>query len=148
MSPHVFILVWLAVPWRCAPANPEPREARPYGPKPDEEVAKRETLNDAPPAPAVTRRVGLPEAVIVRAMDAGQAGFLRCFKRAGDADPSQLSFKVKLHLELDAAGAVTAASTDATDPALANCLARVGYTLPFPAPNQPAVVDLPLLFRL
>jgi hypothetical protein len=142
VSLHVFILVWLAVPWRCSPANPEPREDKPYGPKTDEEVGKRETLKEAP-KPAVTRRVGLPEAVVVRALDAGQAGFLRCFKRGGEP-----SYKVQLHLELDATGAVTAASTDSADPALANCLARVGYTLPFPAPNQPAVVDLPLLFRL
>ncbi|MEO8699229.1 MAG: hypothetical protein ABI867_04270 [Kofleriaceae bacterium] len=143
---ELWVALWLVMPWRCSPVNPEPAPGKPYAPKTDEVRAKRETFTEV--KPAVSTRATLPEALVVRALDLGRAGFLHCFKKAAEFDPSQLSFKVRLHLEIDAAGVVTAASTDAGEPALANCLARIGYTLAFPAPRVPAVVDLPLLFKL
>jgi hypothetical protein len=157
------MVLWMAVPWRCSllfPSDAPPviadgsgsattpavvaPPARPYGPKTDEVLAKRETLNGHKPPP---RPVTLPDEVIVRAMDVGRVAFVRCFKKAAEANPSVRSFKVRLHVELDAKGAATSASTDSDDAGLTRCLQHVAYRLPFPGPGQPAVVELPLFYR-
>ena len=109
-----------------------------------EDAPKRVAMRPPPPQPAV-RRVTLPDEVVVRALGTGQSLFLRCFRKAATEDGLR-SAKVRLHLELDASGRVTAASTDTDSELLDACLIRVGHMLPFPAPKQPAVVDLPLFF--
>jgi len=122
---------------------PEVAPPATYEPK-REDAPKRVAMQPPPPQPAV-RRVMLPDEVVVRALGTGQALFLRCFKKAANEDGLR-SAKVRLHLELDAMGRVTAASTDSDSELLDACLIRVGHMLPFPAPKQPAVVDLPLFF--
>ncbi|HEU0032540.1 MAG TPA: hypothetical protein VFQ53_18035 [Kofleriaceae bacterium] len=127
------------------PAVPEP-PAKPYEPKTVEVPTVREPIA-APPARPAVPRILLPEEAIVRAMDAGRAAFVRCFKKAIDADPTIVSYKVKLHVELDPDGKITATSTDAEDPDLSRCLARAAYRLPLPPPGKLGVVDLPLFYR-
>ncbi|MBX3157805.1 MAG: hypothetical protein KF773_17685 [Deltaproteobacteria bacterium] len=83
----------------------------------------------------------------MRALDLGQPMFVRCFKKAHDADPTWASMKVKVSLEIDANGVVASVRSDAPDPALAACLARIARNLAFPAPGKAAVVELPLFFR-
>lgn len=163
------------MPWTCAPTQdagtptidlskgsnddrpsdgrPQPPPSKvppvaPVAPAPPkhEVVAPRETLGPRP-APAGTQFATLPDQVVVKALDAGQALFMRCFKRANDADPTLRSVKIKLHVELDAGGAVVVARSDAEDADFARCLERVARMLPFPAPNRPAAVDMPLFFR-
>jgi hypothetical protein len=114
------------------------------GPKLDEVPVPRESL--APPvaqAPADT----LPDEVVVRLLETGRAAFVRCFKKAVAVDPTQLSFKVRLHVELDAVGAITAASTDADSQTLDACLTRTARWLAFPATGNRVVVDLPVFYR-
>src|ERR1043166_9329250 len=91
--------------------------------------------------------VVLPEEGVVKAMDAGQPLFLRCWERAQRKEVGPIGSKVRLHLEIDDQGHVLAARSDTESPVLASCLAVVARRLPFPAPGQPAVVDLPLMFR-
>jgi hypothetical protein len=95
-----------------------------------------------PPVPTVT----LPEEIVLKAMSAGQIQFLRCWKRAQQADPGLDAAKVRLRLEVDAAGRVTSATSDTESAVLARCLANVARQLPFPVPGRAAVVDLPLMF--
>jgi hypothetical protein len=109
----------------------------------DGPTAKRETLNGHRPVRPIT----LPDEVIVRAMEPLRPLFVRCFKRAIEADPSVVSFKVRLTLEVDAEGVVTAASADAEDGGLVACLTRLGRSVRFPPPNRRAVVDFPLIYR-
>lgn len=130
----------------AAPVQPPEPPPRPYEPKTVEREAPREELVKPPPEPTVPR-VLLPEEAIVRAMDVGRIAFVRCFKKAIDADPTVVSFKVRLHVELDPDGKITHTSTDAEDPDLSRCLERAAYRLPLPAPGQLGVVDLPLFYR-
>jgi hypothetical protein len=83
---------------------------------------------------------------VLKAIGLGQTQFLRCWAKAQQVDPG-LDTKVHLHLEIDAAGRVTSVQSDTESPTLARCLASVARRLPFPAPGQPAAVDLPLMFR-
>lgn len=100
-----------------------------------------------PPAPAKPQQViQLPEEIVVRALDAVRPSFLRCFERAKQLDPLMYNVKVTLHMDVDAAGAVIGASHDSERPRLGNCLMAVGRSIKFPAPGQPAVVDVPLMF--
>jgi len=139
-------------PTKIADEHPAPpRERMPEVAPPPTYENKREAAPKrvamqppSPPQPAV-RRVTLPDEVVVRALGVGQSLFLRCFRKAATEDALR-SVKVRLHLELDAMGRVTAASTDSDSELLDACLIRVGHMLPFPAPKQPAVVDLPLFF--
>jgi hypothetical protein len=146
-------LALYAVPWQCSLvahelARPPVEPAAPPGPK-QEHTAPRETIGPAARNgkhdPAL-QRVLLAEEVILRALDVGRPGFVRCFKRATDDDPLLTSFKVKIRLELDDTGRVTSGTTDATT-TLGNCLLRVAFTLPYPAPGKPAFVELPLFYR-
>lgn len=166
----------LVLPWQCslapardtglfgAPAVPTPDEpappppsapphdpAPPAPPAPSAVTPKQEQpgpriLAALPPAPPV-RAVTLPDEVVVQAIGAGQQAFLRCWARAQRSDAPPTADKVRLHLEIDEQGRVTAASSDSDSPALERCLQVVARRLPFPPPGRHAVVDLPLMFH-
>ncbi|HEY0479743.1 MAG TPA: hypothetical protein VGD37_19620 [Kofleriaceae bacterium] len=143
----VFVLV---IPLRCSLVAPL-RDTGAIGPsaatpKQEEPRARIESVPPPAPRPAV-RPIALADEVVVRALDAGQQAFLRCWARAQRSEVPPETGKVRLHLELDDQGHVTAATSDSDAPALASCLAVVARRLPFPAPGQPAVVDVPLMFR-
>jgi len=161
--------VVLVLPWQCSLARSSRDHA--VGPSPEEPVAvvaaatakvqdpevpgtalaaKQELSTrriagapPPPPAPVAT----LPDEVVVKAVDAGQHAFLRCWARAQRSEPPPLAGKVRLHLELDDQGRVTASQSDSDSPALTRCLAVVVRRLPFPAPGRPVSVDLPLMFQ-
>lgn len=113
-------------------------------------TAKREApverIATAPRA-APLATITLPEEVVIKVMQAGQPFFLRCWDRALRKDPGPPANKVRLRLDVDEHGRVTAAHSDSDSAELAGCLALVGRRLSFPAPGQPAVVELPLMFR-
>jgi hypothetical protein len=141
----VFVLVW---PWQCNLVAPRHDTAQAV---PSAASAKQEApptrVSTAPPRTPPVRAVTLPEEVVIKAMAVGQPAFLRCWARAQRIDPGLSSPKVRLHLEIDESGKVTAVQSDTEAPALARCLAVVGRQLPFPAPGMPAIVDLPLIFQ-
>lgn len=110
----------------------------------DGPVRKRETLD---PNRAPQRPITLPDEVIVRVMEPMRPLFVRCFKKAIEADPTVSSFKVRLRLEVDAIGYVRKASTDSDDDGLSACLSRIGRGVRFQVPDKPAIVDFPLFFR-
>jgi len=127
----------------------EPPVALP-GPKLDEVAVPREPIAPepvAPPEPALPPADRLPDDVVVRLLEAGRAAFVRCFKKAIDADPTEPSFKVRVHVELDASAVITLARTDAPTPALDACLVRSIRWLKFPATGRRVAVDLPLFYR-
>jgi hypothetical protein len=162
----------LVLPWQCslapprdtgrlgAPAArapdepaPPPPNAPPHDPPPAASAVtpKQEQLEPRipaalPPAPPM-RAVTLPDEVVVHAMGAGQQAFLRCWARAQRSDAPPTADKVRLHLEIDEQGRVTAARSDSDSPALERCLQVVARRLPFPPPGRSAVVDLPLMFH-
>lgn len=110
-----------------------------------EEPMRRETLGGKPPPPAGPR-ARLPEEVIMSAVRVLQPTFVACWKRAQRSDPSLLSARVRISLEVDVSGAVTASRTDAENEKLSRCLANVARKLSFPAPGRPAAFDVPLYF--
>lgn len=141
----VFVLV---LPWRCnlaVPPQVEPLVSSALDAKQEARVAR---VTSAPPPAEPPRRpsVTLAEEVVVKALGAGQPAFLRCWARAQRLDPGLSSPKVRLHLEVDELGKVTAATSDSQSPPLARCLSAVARQLPFPPPGQRAVVDVPLMF--
>jgi hypothetical protein len=109
-----------------------------------EEPTRRETLGPKKPPPS--SRAVIPEGVIMTAVRALQPTLIACWRRAQRNDPSLTSARVRLSLEVDAAGAVTSARTDAEDARLSACLANVARKLTFPAPGRPAAFDVPLHF--
>ncbi|HUS32684.1 MAG TPA: hypothetical protein VMZ53_29485 [Kofleriaceae bacterium] len=132
-----------------APSSPkresitEPPPGLPL-PKVDEErVARQSPAEPRPPLPTDT----LPDEVVMRLLESGRAAFVRCFKKARNEDPSELSFKVKLRVELDADGSFSRASTDAHSAALDTCLTRMAAWLKFPAAGKPIAVELPLFYQ-
>ena len=108
--------------------------------------ASTERVSSARPRTVPVRAITLADEVVVRAMSIGQPAFLRCWARAQRIDALDAA-KIRLHLEIDAAGRVTASRSDSESPTLSSCLAVVARRLPFPAPGVPAVVDVPLMFR-
>jgi hypothetical protein len=122
----------------------EPPLVPPSRPK-TESVSQRETL--APTAPPLERAGRLPDDVVMRLLETGRAAFVRCFKKAVAADPTVASFKVRVRVELDDDGAITGASADTTDQALAACLSRATGWIRFPASGKRVVVELPLFYR-
>jgi hypothetical protein len=146
----VVALFAIGTPWTCnlvvGPApSPSPRDVSPE--KRTETAQARQALGSGVARNAPGLPIRLPEEAVVRALDAGQPLFVRCFRKAHDADPTWASIKVKVHLEIDANGLVASVRSDAADPALAACLARIARNLPFPAPGKAATVELPLFFR-
>ena len=147
-------------PWTCnlvvAPPQDATGKAVTYPPprrdviapeKRAESTSPREKLGTAPVGNPPGLPVKLPEEAVVRALDVGQPQFVRCFKKAHDEDPTWSSLKVKVKLELDANGAVVSVKSDAIDPKLAACLARIARNLSFPAQGETTAVELPLFFR-
>ncbi|MCX5748206.1 MAG: hypothetical protein NT062_37585 [Proteobacteria bacterium] len=152
------VVALLAAPWTCSQwatfALSEPARSTisvpssspsPSSPRAPEIHPDR---TPPPPRPPAKQGINLPEGIVVRALDAVRPSFLQCVARARKLDPLMGSLKVTLHLEIDPAGVVLAASTDVFDtrPRLANCLVAVGRGMTFPAPHEPALVDVPLLF--
>jgi hypothetical protein len=148
----------VATPLRCGFIAPQPaRDTGPSAVQAKREEAPSRVSSAAPRAraPAPSEAIQLPDEVVVRTVGVAQPTFLRCWARAQRVDPTlgstlsstQISSKVRLRLEVDAAGKVTSVQTDSDSPALARCLAVVARQLAFPAPGQPAVVDLPMIFQ-
>ena len=119
----------------------EPPFVPPAGPKTEPDLSRRETL--APPAPKPTAE-RLPDDVVMKLLETGRAAFVRCFKKA---DPTVVSYKVRVHVELDGEGAIMTATADTTDTVLAGCLVRALGWLRFPATGRVIAVDLPLFYR-
>ncbi len=94
----------------------------------------------SPPVPV--RRVQLPDPVVVAVMDASRAAFGACVRRAEREDPRVATMKIKLVIEIDDAGGVTAATAEVDNDHLRNCVARIARSLHFPAPGQPATATL------
>lgn len=121
----------------------EPPQGLPL-PKGDDERLVRETPAE-PKRPSPTDT--LPDEVIMRLLETGRTAFVRCFRKAIANDPTELSFKVKLHVELDSNGAITSAKTDTSDPKLDACLTRMAGYLKYPASGKPVAAELPLFYR-
>ncbi len=161
-SRHAVILVigcsLGAGPWRCDRLAPPdlPPPTRPNGAPPPpaappiattprrDEPTQREPLGPRPQPPP--SRVAIPEEVIMRAVRTLHPTFVACWKRAQRNDPSLVSARVRISLEVDASGAVTSSRTDAEDERLGRCLANVARKLAFPAIGRAAVLDVPLFF--
>ena len=122
----------------------EPPLVPPAGPKAEPDLTRRQTL--APPERTV-RADTLPDDVVIKLIEAGRPAFVRCFKKAVQVDPTTLSFKVRVHVELDGDGVVASAHADTNDTALAACLVRSLGWLKFPASGRIVAVDLPLFYR-
>jgi hypothetical protein len=152
-APVLVVSPWWRCSWLVSPrqdsalvgvaAKPSLVPVRSLEPK-SELPPRRETLDDRqPPVAPIT----LPDEVVIRAMERVQPTIAWCFKRAAKVDPT-MSFKVRMKLDIDPTGVVTRGETDAEDEALGACLVRTGRSVRFPAPNRPAVVDFPLVYRL
>jgi hypothetical protein len=126
--------------------RPQPPIVAPAGPKQEIDLSRREPLTPPTPAPA-TPTGTLPDEVVLKLLESGRAVFARCFKQAVARDPFTVSFKVRVHVVLDASGTITSANADTTDPALAGCLVRGARWLRFPVSGRPIAVDLPLFYR-
>jgi hypothetical protein len=122
----------------------EPPLVPPAGPKAEPDLTRRETL--APPE-RVPARDRLPDDVVIKLLETGRVAFVRCFKKAVQSDPTVISFKVRVHVELDGDGAIASANADTTDAQLAGCLVRSLGWLRFPTTGRPVAVDLPLIYR-
>jgi hypothetical protein len=129
-----------APPKRDSITEPPPGLPLPKGD--DETVVRQSPAEPRPPLPSDT----LPDEVILRLLENRRQLFVRCFKKAIDENPIELSFKVKLRVELDANGVVTKTSTDATSKTLDACLVRAAV-LEFPATGKPIVVEMPLIYQ-
>jgi hypothetical protein len=158
------VAIFGVLPFRCsllepsqaavvatAPANVEvpgvPKDEVPVAAAPTEHAPTGRVSNtDLPPPGPAVKRINLPDQVVVRALDVGKPALMRCFARAQKADPLLSSAKVRIHMEVDAAGVVTAVTTDAATPAFSNCLAYVARGLAFGASGSPAVVEVPMFF--
>ena len=109
-----------------------------------DEPTPRETLG--PKKPPAASRFAFPEEVIMSAARVLQPTFAACWKRAQRNDPTLVTARVRIYLEVDASGAVTASRTDAEDEKLGSCLANVSRKLVFPAPGKLVALELPLYF--
>lgn len=140
----------LGLPWQCNLIAPQVDRV-PLGPSAaspkTEEAPPRVAAVQPSPNPTPGPMITLPEEVVIKAMDAGQPAFLRCWARAQRVEIGPLVNKIRLKIALDERGQVTAAQSDSESQVLASCLAVVARRLPFPAPGRPAVVELPLMFR-
>ena len=131
----------LVTPPAPAPAPVAPRLAT--TPRRDEPTA-RETLGPKPPPPAT--RFVFSDEVIVSAVRVLQPTFTACWRRAQRNDPALVTARVRIYLEVDATGAITASRTDAEDARLGTCLANVSRKLALPAPGKAVALELPLYF--
>jgi hypothetical protein len=141
----VFVLV---IPLRCSLIAPL-RDTGAVGPSaatPKQEEPAGRIPSVPPPARSRESRILLPDAMVLKAIGAGQQAFLHCWARAQQSELPPDTSKVRLHLEIDDQGHVTAATSDAETPAFARCLAAVARRLPFPVVGHPAMLDVPLMF--
>lgn len=128
-------------------ATPPPPAAPPIATTPRrEEPTGREPLGPRPPAPPPASRAVIPDEVIMRAVRTLHPTFVACWRRAQRNDPTLVSARVRISLEVDATGAVTSSRTDAEDVKLSRCLAGVARKLAFPSLGRAAAVDVPLFF--
>lgn len=127
-------------PKRDSITEPPPGLPLPKGD--DESVARQSQAEPRPALPSDT----LPDEVVLRLLETRRQAFVRCFKKAIDDNPIELSFKVKLRVELDASGVMTKTSTDATTKSLDACLVRAA-ALEFPATGKPITVEMPLFYQ-
>lgn len=109
-----------------------------------EETTQRETLFPRP-APRAAK-FAFPEEVVVGAVRVLQPTFNACWRRAQRNDPTLITARVQLSLEVDAAGAVTASRATAEDAKLGTCLSHVARGLSFPASGKAVAFDVPLFF--
>jgi hypothetical protein len=116
-------------------------------PIPLEPKTEHSPTREEPPPPAMPRAT-LPDEVVLRLIEGGRAGFVRCFKQAFAADATTTSFKVRVRVELDAAGTITSAPADPANPELAACLTRATGRLRFPSSEAPVAVELPLFYQV
>lgn len=123
----------------------EPPVVPPAGPKSETTPPLRETVD--PSAPTVADDT-LPEDVVLRLLETQRSSFVRCFKKAVERQPMVISYKVPIHVELDADGAITKATADTSNAALSDCLLRATSWLQFPASGRVVVVDMPLFYRV
>lgn len=124
----------------------QPPIVAPAGPKQEIDLSRREPLT--PPTPPPPTPTGtLPDEVVLKLLESGRAVFARCFKHAVTRDPLTVTFKVRVHVVLDASGTITSAKADTSDPTLASCLVRGAGWLRFPVSGRPIAVDLPLFYR-
>jgi hypothetical protein len=134
-----------APPPPTPPPTSTPPAAPPIATTPRrDEPTGRETLGSKQP-PAGPRTV-VPDEVVMTAVRALQPTFVACWKRAQRNDPSLASARIRLSLEIDASGTVTASRTDAEDEKLSRCLASVARKLAFPQLGRPASLEIPLYF--
>jgi hypothetical protein len=137
---------------RAVPVEPSANPPRNPGPvQPSAITAKQEPpierVSTARRGAAVAPTITIAEEVVVKVMGTGQPLFLRCWDRALRKATGSIAGKVRLHLDIDEQGRVTAARSDSESAELSRCLVLVARQLSFPAPGQPAVVELPLMFR-
>lgn len=125
------------------------REPSPLVVQPARVMTQPALVEEAPRAPEGTtapvvpvRRVQLPDPVVVAVMDGGRSAFGACMRIAERLDPNVATMKIKLVVEIDAAGAVTSAVADVDNDHLRRCVARVARSLHFPSPGQPAQATL------
>jgi hypothetical protein len=138
----------LVLPLRCSLVAPL-RDTGAIGPSaatPKQEEPAGRIAAVPPPGLPHGPTVTLPDAVVIKAIGAGQQAFLRCWARALESELPPATGKVHLHLEIDEQGHVMAATSDAESPAFSRCLAAVARRLPFPVVGQPSVVEVPLMF--
>jgi hypothetical protein len=114
------------------------------GPKVDEVPVTREP--HAPPRSAQSFDT-LPDEIVMRLLETHRAAFVRCFKKQVQADPTELSFKVRVHVEIDEQAKIMRVTTNAGSSTLDACLQRAVAWIKFPAGGRPVAVDLPLIFR-
>jgi hypothetical protein len=138
----------LVLPLRCSMVTPM-RDTGAVGPSaatPKQEAPVSRVASVRPPARPPGPHVTLPDEVVVRALGFGHQAFLTCWTRAQRSDDPPTANKVRLHLEIDDAGRVAAASCDSDSPVLARCLALVGRRGAVGAPGPPAGVERPRVY--
>lgn len=113
-----------------------------------QEQATERVSGAAPRVAGPPRAVRLADDVVMKAVGSAQPAFLRCWARAQRTE-GLAAMTVRLRLDVDEEGKVVAIRSDAEvdSPSLSRCLGLVARSLQFRAPGQPAVVDVPLMFR-
>lgn len=132
---------------KIAPVHASLHEAPPEPIEPKTEPTLPREVLQQPRTPGASR-ARLPDEVVMRLLESGRAVFVRCFKKAYEADATVVSFKVHVYVETDATGVLTSARADTPNAVLATCLTRAAGYLRFPASDGPVAVDLPLIYQI
>jgi hypothetical protein len=106
------------------------------------------TPRPQPVPPSIGPPATLPEEVILRLIETGKPRFVRCFQKAFADDPTMLSVKVRLRIELDADAKLTSATTDSPTTSLSDCLTRAAAWLRYPTTGRRTLVEMPLFYRV